>query len=410
MRPISSELSTRCPPTCANWHDVSALYLLEPAAPDAAWAPFAGAVPLSELRAGMWRLRERWARALNARATGIVAPHVTGHYQLHGPPLIDADHIVGPAWIADATFAPKLPMRAIGGAKRLLHAGRAVAWRLDAGQRWEGTFEQGDGLVVDGRALAGTYDLITALEQLLFGDTLESLSETTSAIPDGTIVFGNPAAIALHGAEVEPGVVLDARKGAIILERGVQVRSGSRLEGPFWAGEGTWILGGQLRHVSAGPRCRLHGEISTSVFGGYSNKSHDGFVGHSVIGEWVNLGAGTITSNLKNTYGPIRLDVAGARLETGRTNLGALIGDHAKTAIGTLLPTGAVVGAGANLFAATRAQKYTAPFAWGGDTAERLAVDEFIATAKRILPRRDVAVDADMEASLRAMHRRMTGA
>jgi UDP-N-acetylglucosamine diphosphorylase/glucosamine-1-phosphate N-acetyltransferase len=388
---------------------MSSLYLLEPAAPEAAWAPFAGAVPLSELRAGMWRLRERWARALNARAAGIIAPHVTGHYQLHGPPLVDAGRIAGPAWIADATFAPRLPMRAVGGTKRLLHSGRTVAWRLDTGQRWEGPFEQGDGLVVEGRALAGAFDLVTALEQLLFSDALESLSETTSAIPDGTIVIGNPSAIGLHGAEIEPGVVLDVRKGAIILERGVQVRSGTRIEGPFWAGEGTMILGGQLRNVSAGPRCRLHGEISTSVFNGYANKSHDGFVGHSVIGEWVNLGAGTITSNLKNTFGPIRLDVAGERIETGRTNLGALIGDHAKTAIGTLLPTGAVIGAAANLFAATRALKYTPPFSWGGEGDVRIAADQFIAVAKRILPRRDVAVDADMEASLRALHRRLLG-
>jgi UDP-N-acetylglucosamine diphosphorylase/glucosamine-1-phosphate N-acetyltransferase len=282
-----------------------------------------------------------------------------------------------------------------------------VAWRLDAGQRWDGPFERGDGLVVEGRVLAGAFDLVTALEQFLFSDTLESLSETTSAIPDGTVVLGNAAAIGLHGAEIEPGVVLDVRKGAIILERGVQVKSGTRIEGPFWAGDGTWILGGQLRHVSAGPRCRLHGEISTTVFNGYANKSHDGFVGHSVIGEWVNLGAGTITSNLKNTYGPIRLDLPGSRIETGRTNLGALIGDHAKTAIGTLLPTGAVVGAAANIFAATRAAKYTAPFAWGGEDDTRTDVEQFIATARRMLPRRDVAVDDDVEGSLRALHRRL---
>jgi UDP-N-acetylglucosamine diphosphorylase/glucosamine-1-phosphate N-acetyltransferase len=388
---------------------MSALYLLEPTAPDSAWAPFAGAVPLSELRAGMWRLRERWARALNARAAGIVAPHVAGHYQLHGPPVVAPATIAGPAWVADVTFAPKLPMRALGGTRRLLHSGRTVAWRLDAGQRWEGPFERGDGLVVEGRVLAGAFDLVTALEQFLFSDALESLSETTSAIPDGAIVLGNPAAIGLHGAEIEPGVVLDARKGAIILERGVQVRSGTRIEGPFWAGEGTWILGGQLRNVSAGPLCRLHGEISTSVFNGYANKSHDGFVGHSVIGEWVNLGAGTITSNLKNTYGPIRLDVAGTRIETGRSNLGALIGDHAKTAIGTLLPTGAVVGAAANIFSATRAAKYTPPFSWGGEGGAWTDVDQFIATARRILPRRDVAVDDEMEASLRALHRRQCG-
>ena len=96
---------------------MSTLYLLEPAAPDPAWAPFAGAVPLSELRAGMWRLRERWARALNARAAGVVAPHVAGHYQLHGPPVVGPATIAGPAWVADVTFAPKLPMRALGGTR-----------------------------------------------------------------------------------------------------------------------------------------------------------------------------------------------------------------------------------------------------------------------------------------------------
>jgi UDP-N-acetylglucosamine diphosphorylase/glucosamine-1-phosphate N-acetyltransferase len=388
---------------------MSALYLVEPADPGAAWAPFAGAVPLSELRAGMWRLRERWERGLGVRCNGIVAMHVAGHHLVHGPALVGPERIAGPAWVADATFAPKIPMRAVGSARRLVHGGKTVAWRLEAGQRWEGPFTQGDGVVVEGRPLAGAFDLIAALEQLLFTDTLASLDVAADAIPAGTTVFGNADAIALRGAELEPGVVLDARKGAIVLERGVRVRSGTRIEGPFWAGGGTFLVGGQLRHASIGPHCRVHGEVSTTVFNGYANKSHDGFVGHSVIGEWVNLGAGTITSNLKNTYGPIRLDVAGRRIETQRTNLGSLIGDHVKTAIGTLLPTGAVLGAGANLFGAPRAPKYVAPFAWGGDSAEQIQVDPFIEMAKRIMPRRDVAVDAQVEASLRAMHARLIG-
>ena len=388
---------------------MSLLYVWEPAAPGAAWAPFAGTAPLAELRAGMWRLRERWERGIGGRTAGIVAPHAAGHHVVGGPPLVTAERIVGPAWVVDVTFAPRLPMRAMGAAKRLVHGGQTVAWRLDAGQRWEGPFTQGDGVVVEGRSLAGAYDLVTALEQLLFTDTLAALDGGTDPMPAGTTVFGNVDAIAMRGAELEPGVVLDARKGAIVLERGVQVRSGTRLEGPFWAGTGTIIVGGQLRHVSAGPHCRLHGEISTSVFNGYANKSHDGFLGHSVIGEWVNLGAGTITSNLKNTYGPIRLDIGEQRIETQRTNLGSLIADHAKTAIGTLLPTGAVIGAGANLFGAPRAPKYTAPFAWGGDTAERIGADQFVAMAQRIMPRRDVAVDANVEASLRALHARFAG-
>ncbi|MBL0179180.1 MAG: hypothetical protein IPP98_08665 [Gemmatimonadetes bacterium] len=383
------------------------LYLLDPMQPGAAWAPYAGALPLGELRAGAWRLHERWRRALGGPVAGHIAPHAAGPRPTGAIPVVAATAVSGPAWVVDSTFAPKLPMRAVGGAKRLLSGGRAVAWRLDAGEPWSGPHNDGDGIVIEGMALRGAFDLITALEQLLFNDLLGSLDGTSDPIPDGVIVFGNPGAIALRGATLEPGVILDARKGAIILERGVEVRAGTRIEGPALVEHDTLIVGGQLRHVSVGPHCRIHGEISTTVFQGYANKSHDGFLGHSVVGEWVNLGAGTITSNLKNTYGPIRLDIGAERVETGRTNLGTLFGDHAKTAIGTLMPTGAVVGGGANLFGPPRAPKWVPAFAWGGDSTERLTVDAFIATAGRILPRRQVAVDAAMEASLRGLHARL---
>jgi UDP-N-acetylglucosamine diphosphorylase/glucosamine-1-phosphate N-acetyltransferase len=385
-----------------------ALYLLEPDEPGAAWAPFAGATPIASLPVGAWRMHERWARALGQAATGTIAAHVEGYHAAGGIPVVAAAAVVGPAWVVDATFAPKLPMRAVGTTRRLLHEGRAVAWRLDPGQRWEGPFTAGDGLVVEGRALRGAFDLVTAVEQFLFGDTLALLDDSGDPIPEGTIVLGSAAAISLRGATLEPGVVLDARKGGIVLERDVMVRSGTRIEGPARVRQGSWLLGGHFRHVSVGPHCRLHGEISSCAFTGYANKSHDGFLGHSVIGEWVNLGAGTIGSNLKNTYGPIRLDIGETRLETTRTNLGALIGDHVKTAIGTLLPTGAVIGTGANLFHGPRAPKYTPPFAWGGDSDEQMAVEAFIETAKRVMPRRDIVVDAATERSLRAVHRRLT--
>ncbi|MGH7583220.1 MAG: hypothetical protein ACREL5_08360, partial [Gemmatimonadales bacterium] len=352
----------------------------------------------------MWSLAERWERGVGGTLAGVVAAHVPGYRG--APAAVEPSAIVGPAWVAEAPFAVKLPMRNVGAARRLMHAGRTVAWRLDPAEAWTGPFSHGDGVVIEGTPLASAADLLAVLEQMLFTDTLAAMGDGSDPIPAGVIALGNPDAVALHGAEIEPGTVLDVRKGAIVLEEGVRVRSGSRLEGPLAAAAGTWILGGQLRHVSAGPQCRLHGEISTSVFTGYSNKSHDGFVGHSVVGEWVNLGAGTITSNLKNTYGPIRLEIDGERVETGRTNLGALFGDHVKTAIGTLLPTGAVIGAGANLFGAVRAPKYVPPFAWG-DGGELLGIDQFLAAARRIMPRRDVAVDPDTEAALRALHRRL---
>jgi UDP-N-acetylglucosamine diphosphorylase/glucosamine-1-phosphate N-acetyltransferase len=386
---------------------MSTLYLLEPDNPGAAWAPFAIAGPISDLRAGASRIHQRWSKALGVPAVGIVAAHAKGPRPKGAMPLIEAAAIGGPAWVADATFCPKLPLRALGNARRLLYRGRTVAWRLDAGEKWTGPHDAGDGVVIEGIQMQGSFDLITVLEEFLFTDALAGLEGGSDPVPEGVIVIGNQAALAIRGATVEPGVVFDLRKGAVILERGAEVRSGTRLEGPCWIGEGTRISGGQLRHVSAGPQCRLHGEISTSVFTGYANKSHDGFIGHSVIGEWTNLGAGTITSNLKNTYGPVRLDVAGERIDSGRMQLGSMVGDHAKIAIGTLLPTGTVIGTGASLSGNPRAPKYLPPFAWG-DAGDKLDVNRFVAVAERVLPRRDVAVDPSMVAFLKALHQRLT--
>jgi len=123
-----------------------------------------------------------------------------------------------------------------------------------------------------------------------------------------------------------------------------------------------------------------------------------------VVGRWANLGAGTITSNLKNTYGSIRLTVGTATIETGLMNLGSLIGDHAKTAIGTLLATGTVLGTGANLFESVRSPKYVAPFAWGGTGATRMTREGFLTVAGRVLPRRDVALDASTRAVLERVY------
>ena len=141
---------------------------------------------------------------------------------------------------------------------------------------------------------------------------------------------------------------------------------------------------------------------------GYANKSHDGFVGHSVVGRWVNLAAGTTTSNLKNTYGPVRLDIGGEILETGHQFLGSLIGDHAKTAIGTLLSTGTVIGAGASVFDGVRAPKYVAPFDWGGSASERMTPQKFLAVVERVLPRRHVEVSEEMRSYLNRAYEWLT--
>ncbi|HET7790142.1 MAG TPA: hypothetical protein VFK78_05025 [Gemmatimonadales bacterium] len=385
-----------------------ALYLLDPE-PAPPWIPFAGARPLSELRAGAHLVRERWEAFIGSEAAEILTlPHLA-RFAEAGVPRTAARHpIAGPAVIGSSTFAPRgiapvLPETAC----RLVCRGVTVGWSVPPGASWEGPRPDAAPVEVPGVVLHGVHDLIAALPRLL-GEDVARLLGDSDPVPAGAIVIGDPGALGLRGALVEPGVVFDVSAGPIVLETGVEVKAGTRLEGPLWVGANTRLLGSTIRGSAIGPHCVVRGEVSSSVFLGYANKAHDGFLGHSVIGRWVNLGAGTITSNLKNTYGAVRLDANGHPVDTGLQNLGSLIGDHAKLAIGTLLGTGTIVGAGANVFEEVRPPKYVPPFAWGGSGTARMTRDGFLTVAERVLPRRDVPVDEPTRAMLGRIYDWMT--
>jgi UDP-N-acetylglucosamine diphosphorylase/glucosamine-1-phosphate N-acetyltransferase len=378
------------------------LYLLDPE-PAPAWVPFVGVRPISELRAGAHLIRERWETFVGTETSAVFAlPHLAG-FPEPGVPAVEARRPVpGPAIIGSSTFAPRGIAPPLPDAPtRLTHQGVTVGWVVPAGETWNGPLPHAQSAAVEGLVLRGVYDLVTALEQFLGDDLLRLLGGAAAdPPPSGATVVGDLRWVSARDAQIEPGVVFDTREGPVVLESGVEVQSGTRLEGPLWAGANTRLLGGPIRGSAIGPWCNVRGEVAATVLLGYANKSHDGFVGHSVLGRWVNLGAGTTTSNLKNTYGPVRLDVGGTGLETGHQLLGSLIGDHAKTAIGTLLGTGTVIGAGANVFDGVRAAKYIPPFAWGGAGSERMTRQGFLTVAERVLPRRHVIVDEAIRSSL----------
>jgi UDP-N-acetylglucosamine diphosphorylase/glucosamine-1-phosphate N-acetyltransferase len=171
------------------------------------------------------------------------------------------------------------------------------------------------------------------------------------SIPDQVAVVGPDERLVLaEDATVEPFVTADTRQGPVLIDRGAVVHSFTRLEGPCYLGPGTQVFGAKIRAgTTLGPHCRVGGEIEASIVQGFSNKYHDGFLGHSYVGEWVNLAAGTQTSDLRNDYDTIRVVVAGQRRSSGRTKIGSYIGDHTKSALGALLNTGSVFGAFANL-------------------------------------------------------------
>ena len=168
-------------------------------------------------------------------------------------------------------------------------------------------------------------------------------------------------------ARVHPMVVIDAENGPVYIDEGAEIQPFSRIEGPCYIGKESILLGAKCRSGNTfGPCCRIGGEVEESIIHGYSNKYHDGFIGHSYIGEWVNLGALTTNSDLKNDYSNVSITLEGqGAINTGSTKVGSFIGDHTKTSIGTLLNTGCYIGAMAIIMATGKPlPKFIPSFAW----------------------------------------------
>ncbi len=193
------------------------------------------------------------------------------------------------------------------------------------------------------------------------------------------------------GARVKPGVVIDAEDGPVHIAEGALIEPLAALIGPCYVGPNSIVRpGSKIRpETTIGPICRVGGEIEGSIFQGYGNKQHDGFLGHSFVAEWVNLGANTVTSDLKNTYGTIRCSLNGVSRETGQRFVGTAFGDHTKTGIGTILPTGCILGVAANVFTQDAVPKFVPSFAWlTAKGLERFQLDKAIQIAQTVMGRR----------------------
>lgn len=236
------------------------------------------------------------------------------------------------------------------------------------------------------------------------------------------------------GAVIKPGVVLDAEEGSIHIDHDAVIQPNCVIQGPAYIGPRTLVQPTAIIRgdTSIGPVCKVGGEIEAAIIAGYANKQHDGFLGHSYVAPWVNLGADTVTSDLKNTYGSIRATLPAAPaqgngtaalsgapaagsgsaalepprqpIDTGRMFLGAVIADHVKTGIGTILPTGCVIGAFANVFTRGAVPTFVPSFAWmTNEGLSRFRGDKAIEIARTVMARRKVALSAGEEAWMRRL-------
>jgi UDP-N-acetylglucosamine diphosphorylase / glucose-1-phosphate thymidylyltransferase / UDP-N-acetylgalactosamine diphosphorylase / glucosamine-1-phosphate N-acetyltransferase / galactosamine-1-phosphate N-acetyltransferase len=372
--------------------------------------PLTDALPVPALAFGAGTLLQRWRRAAKLPLFGVTArPDVFAAWDAPEPdPQAEScEHIIsvnaaflpGP-WF-DKVLQARTPARYV--ASDVLVAVRMPAQML-RGKSSDGTAELPE-IQVDAKRLRFPWDFISGNARAIEEDlTFLAPAREGEINPRATLLVPERVAVR-SGAIVDPYAILDAREGAILIDEGAKIQAHTVVIGPCVVGERTELLGGVVGRTTFGPECRIAGEVDECVWQGYANKRHHGFVGHSVIGEWVNLGALTTTSDLKNNYGNVRVTMDGTEKETGSNKIGSFLGAHVKTGIGTLLPTGAYVGVGSNLFGGGKfAPKFVPPFSWwDGDKLEEHRIDAFIATARLAMDRRRKALTTAQENQLKAL-------
>ncbi len=213
--------------------------------------------------------------------------------------------------------------------------------------------------------------------------------ETESILINESDIWVHPSAV------IFPGSVIDASLGPVILDKNVIIKPMAYLEGPLYLGEGN-VVEPMTKFKGAnsiGPGCKLGGEINQVIIQGRTNKVHDGHLGDAYLGEWVNLGAGTTNSNLKNNYSNVSVMVNGTLRDTGSKHIGCFLGDHVKTAIRTIINTGTVIGTGSNIATKGFPPKTISPFSWCvGEKIRKMKWEAFLKTLIVVKSRRELKV------------------
>lgn len=193
-------------------------------------------------------------------------------------------------------------------------------------------------------------------------------------------------------SRVKPGCVFDAEDGPIYIGQHVTIAPNTTIEGPVSIGNYSVVQSNsRIREgTNIGEVCKIGGEIVNTIFHSYTNKQHDGFLGDSYIGSWVNMGADTVNSNLLNTYGDVKVEIEGTIINTNHMFLGMAMGDHTKTAINTMIMTGSIVGFACNMVTFAYPPKYLPSFTWCSHHGMKVySLEKALNVAKVAMRRRD---------------------
>ena len=357
--------------------------------------------PVADFRLGITTLRGKWERYLDGEFSYCTEKYLSAKFPMT---VADRNLFIASNVVADSNLASCVA--ALGEGEALVGETVGGNRQLIALRGASGDLESAlnalpeDARVYEGKvkALEHIYDVF-----LMNGAEIEHDFDELTAGRDGqaihrsNVVIGDPDRIFIESGAVVEGVVLNASHGPIYVGKHVEIMEGSCLRGPIALCEHATVNMGSKIYpgTSLGPWCKVGGELNNVVMFGYSNKAHDGFLGNAVVGEWCNLGAGCVASNLKNDYTEIKLwNYPSHRfLRTGLQFCGLIMGDHSKAGINTMFNTATVVGVGVNVHGSGFPRNFIASFSEGGTAGfNDLPMEKFFDTASRMMARRGKAL------------------
>jgi len=377
-------------------------------------AVFADLLPLTywrtvfELRCGQASLGDRLQRVLGVRPAGLLTRAWIADVaaERSGLPINAAiepgDVLVNGRWVVDAPDAFE-PPPFVGTCERgiayvscdeVLARQLGPSVFLDRG-RWSELVGSTSHGRAAGRLIQHPWDLVTMTPELLEKDWDPARAEVHGEVHPAAVLTCPKSIRVGKGATVRALAAIDASDGPVIIDEGATIHSHACVHGPAYIGPSSVVLPLSFVHggTSLGPVCKVGGEVDACVFQGYSNKAHAGFLGHGYVGSWVNIGAETTNSDLKNTYGTVRVPINGQDIDTGLMFFGCILADHVKTGIQQAIPTGAVIGFASNVAGSRILPSFVRSFTWLTDRGfEEGDAARLARTAAKAMERRQMTL------------------
>lgn len=386
--------------------------------------PLAYLRPVYDLRCGILSLRGKIERyypkiPISLHCRNYMADYMELKHPEHKVNVLQSNSVlfINGRVIVNENFSRKITL---DGPEKLYMSGETVVAARVSGEKLDelrkamnDVLSQGDfsGLEIeeiDADIIHYPWDLIRNNEKELISDfhliRNDIEVENNFVRYDGVFFLNEKDIFIGEGAKIYPGTVLDAEDGPIFIGKGAKILPGASIQGPAFIGDYTIVkMGARLYHNSnIGRVCKIGGEVENTIVHSFSNKQHDGFLGNSYLGSWVNLGAGTNNSDLKNNYGSIKVYINGEPIDSGAQFVGLTMGDHSKSAINSTFNTGTVIGVSCNIFGSGFPPRYVPSFGWGGsDAMTSYDLERSIEVAQRVMERRDIEMTAADEKMFR---------